>query len=185
MADDMQGAVEAISVTPENIPSVPLDEVEVTWEGLVGDKHFGLTMKANRFQGPYPKGTQVRNVRQISILSAEELAEIAQAMNVERVDPAWLGGNLMLSGIPNLTKLPAGSRMYFEGGVGIVIEGENMPCVTAGGCLADQYPEKPELKTAFPKKAIGKRGLVAWVEKPGVIRKGEKVTVRLAEDVGR
>lgn len=185
MAEDMHGVVEAISVTPELLPSTPMDQVEAKWEGLVGDKHFGLTMKANKFQAPYSKGTEVRNVRQISILSAEELAEIAGAMGVERVEPAWLGGNLLLSGIPNLTKLPAGSRIYFEGGAGIVVEGENMPCVTAGGCLADQYPGRPELKTAFPKMAIGKRGLVAWVEKPGLIRTGEKVTVRLAEDVGR
>lgn len=185
MADDMQGVVEAIAITPEHLPSVALDEVELTWAGMVGDKHSGLTMKASKSQAPYAKGAEVRNVRQISILSAEELAHIAEAMKVERVEPAWLGGNLMLSGIPQLTQLPAGSRLYFEGGAGIVVEGENMPCVTAGSCLADQYPDRPELKTAFPKKAIGKRGLVAWVEKPGVIRKGEKVTVRRAEDVGR
>jgi hypothetical protein len=90
---------------------------------------------------------------------------------------------MMLSGVPGLTQLPAGSRLYFENGVGIVIEGENMPCTTAGGSLQNQFPDRPELTTAFPKKAIGKRGLVAWVEKPGVIRKGEAVTIRLAEDI--
>lgn len=185
MAEDMRGVVEALAITPELIPSTALEEVEATLEGLVGDKHFGLTMKANKFQAPYPKGELIRNVRQISIVSAEELAQIATAMGVERVEPAWLGANLMLSGVPDLTQLPAGSRLYFEGGAGVVVEGENMPCVTAGGCLAEQYPGRPELRSAFPKQAIGKRGLVAWVEKPGVIRKGEKVTVRRAEDVGR
>jgi hypothetical protein len=184
MADDMHGTLEAISITPALLPSTSLDEVEVKWEGLVGDKHFGLTMKAGSKQAPYPKGTEVRNVRQVSIVSKEELEQIAATMELPQVEPAWVGGNLMLSGIPNLTQLPSGSRLYFEGGVGIVVEGENMPCTTAGGSLSQQYPDRPELTTAFPKKAIGKRGLVAWVEKPGVIRKGEKVTVRLAEDVG-
>lgn len=185
MAEDIHGIVEAIAITPENIPSLALEEIEVALEGLVGDKHFGLTMKANKFQAPYPKGAHIRNVRQVSIVSVEELAEVAQRMQLTQIDPAWLGANLMLSGIPALTQLPPGSRLYFEGGAGIVVEGENMPCVTAGGCLAEQHPGRSELRSAFPKQAIGKRGLVAWVEKTGVIRKGERVTVRRAEDVGR
>jgi hypothetical protein len=184
MSEDMHGTLESISITRNLLPSESLDQIEVKWEGLQGDKHFGLTMKAGSKQAPYAKGSEVRNVRQVSIVSREELQQIAETMSLPHVEPAWVGGNLMLSGIPNLTQLPSGSRLYFEGGVGIVIEGENMPCTTAGGSLSEQYPDRPELTTAFPKKAIGKRGLVAWVEKPGVIRKGEKVTVRLAENVG-
>ncbi len=184
MPQDIHGVVEAIAITPKDIPSTALEEAEMTWEGMVGDKHFGLTMKANKFQAPYPKGGLIRNVRQVSIVSQEELEQVAEAMDIAGVDPARVGANLMLSGIPGLTQLPAGSRLYFEGGVGIVVEGENMPCVTAGGCLAENTG-RPELRSAFPKKAIGKRGLVAWVEKPGMIRKGERVTVRHAADVGR
>lgn len=180
----MHGRLESISITKSGLPSTSLDEIEVKWEGLVGDKHFGLTMKAGSKQAPYAKGSEVRNVRQVSIVSSEELKQVADKMKLPNIEPAWVGGNLMLSGIPNLTQLPSGSRLYFEGGVGIVVEGENMPCTTAGGSLAEQFPDRPELTTAFPKQAIGKRGLVAWVEKPGVIRKGEKVTVRLAENVG-
>lgn len=184
MSQDMYGVVEAIAITPKEIPSIALDEIETTWEGLVGDKHFGLTMKANKFQAPYPKGELIRNVRQISIVSLEELQQVAEAMQIDQVDPAWVGANLMLSGVAGLTQLPGGSRLYFEGGAGIVVEGENMPCVTAGGCLAENVG-RPELRSAFPKQAIGKRGLVAWVEKPGVIRKGERVTIRHANAVGR
>lgn len=183
MAADMQAKVEAISISPAELPSSAVEQVEVKWEGLVGDKHFGLTMKAGSSQKPYAKGEEVRNVRQVSIVSAEELRQVATALEVPNVEPAWVGANLMLSGIPDLTKLPSGTRLYFENGVGIVIEGENMPCTTAGGSLQDQFPDRPDITTAFPKKAIGKRGLVAWVEKPGLIRKGESVTVRLAADV--
>jgi len=183
MAKDMKGQVEALVITPEWMPGNPVDEVQVTWEGLVGDKHYGLTMKAGSSQKPYPKGTEVRNVRQISIVSAEELNEIAEAMQLPVVKPAWVGANVMLSGIEGLTQLPPGSRLYFENGVGIVIEGENMPCTTAGGSLQKQYPDRIDITSAFPKKAIGKRGLVGWVERPGTIRKGENVLVRLAQDV--
>lgn len=183
MAKDMKGQVEALVITPGWMPGNPIDEVQVTWEGFVGDKHYGLTMKAGSSQKPYPKGSEVRNVRQISIVSAEELNAVAESMQLPAIDPSWVGANMMLSGVPGLTQLPSGSRLYFENGVGIVIEGENMPCTTAGGSLQKQFPDRPELTTAFPKKAIGKRGLVAWVEKPGVIRKGEAVTIRLAEDI--
>jgi len=183
MAKDMKGRVEALVITPALMPGNPVDEVQVNWEGLVGDKHYGLTMKAGSSQKPYPKGSEVRNVRQISIVSAEELSAVAEGLQLPTIDPSWIGANMMLSGVPGLTQLPSGSRLFFENGVGIVIEGENMPCTTAGGSLQNQFPDRPELTTIFPKRAIGKRGLVAWVEKPGIIRKGESVTIRLAEDI--
>jgi hypothetical protein len=180
---DMHGKVETLLITNKDLPSTPVDQVDVTIEGFVGDKHFGHTMKANIYQKEYPKGTIVRNVRQISVVSAEELADVAKAMELPGIEPSWVGANMLISGVPDLTQLPSGSRLYFEGGVGLVVECENLPCTTAGGSLASQFPDRPELANQFPKKAIRKRGLVGWVERPGVIRKGEKVLVRLAEDV--
>lgn len=180
---DLQGKVEALLVTPKSMPGTPVDEVEVTLEGFVGDKHFGFTMKSNSYQKQYPKGSQVRNVRQISIVSVEELHEVARDLDLPAIEPAWVGANILLSGIPGLTQLPKGSRLYFENGVGIAVEGDNLPCTTAGGSLQSAFPDRQDITSAFPKKALGKRGLVAWVEKPGVIRKGEGVLVRLAEDV--
>ena len=104
MAKDMKGQVEALVITPEWMPGNPVDEVQVTWEGLVGDKHYGLTMKAGSSQKPYPKGSEVRNVRQISIVSAEELNAVAESMQLPAIDPSWVGANLMLSGVPGLTQ---------------------------------------------------------------------------------
>lgn len=183
MADEYRGRVEALLVTPKMMPGNKVDEIEVTWDGFTGDKHFGLIMKSNSYQKAYPKGTEVRNVRQISIVSVEELAQVAKAMDLPNIDPSWVGANMLVSGIPELTQLPKGSRMYFDNGVGLVIEGENLPCTTAGGSLQRQFPDRPEITTSFPKKAIGKRGLVAWVERPGRLVKSEGVLVRLAEDV--
>ncbi|MBX3005436.1 MAG: MOSC domain-containing protein [Anaerolineales bacterium] len=182
---DLVGWVAALAVTAGELPGTAVERLELQLDGAVGDKHFGPTMKANRAQAPYPKGTQVRNVRQLSIVSAEELAEVAQRLALPVIEPTWIGANLMLAGVPELTQLPGGSRVYFEGGAGLVIEGENMPCVIAGGSLAAQTPGREELRTLFPKHALGKRGLVAWVEKAGVIQRGEQVTVRLAHDVRR
>ncbi len=183
MGQEFCGRVETILVTPKFMPGTPVDEVDVAWEGFVGDKHYGLTMKAGSAQKPYPKGTEVRNIRQISIVSSEELKEVAEAMGLPGIEPAWVGANLLVSGIPGLTQLPSGSRLYFDNGVGIVIEGENLPCTTAGGSLQQQFPDRPEITTAFPKKAIGKRGLVAWVERPGKLISGEGFLVRLSQDI--
>lgn len=185
MGKMLTGKVEALLISPPDsyLPARTVDEVEVTWEGFVGDKHSGLTMRANSYQKRYPKGAEIRNVRQISIVSDEELAQIAASLGVPEVQAGWVGANLLVSGIPDLTQLPSGSRLYFEGGVGLVVEGENLPCATAGGSVQEQYPEREGIGRLFPKQAIGKRGLVSWVEKPGAIRVGESVQVRRAEDV--
>ena len=185
MSEMMTGKVEALLLSPPDsyLPAKAVEQVEVTWEGLVGDKHAGLTMQANNYQKPYPKGAEIRNVRQISLVSREELEQIAAGLDVPELQAAWVGANMLVSGIPDLTQLPSGSRFYFEGGVGLVVEGENLPCSTAGGAVQEQYPEREGLASQFPKKAIGKRGLVGWVEKPGSIRVGETVQVRFAQDV--
>ncbi|MCL5429498.1 MAG: hypothetical protein M1347_06860 [Chloroflexi bacterium] len=183
MGEECRGRVETLLITPKSMPGIPVDEVNVAWEGFMGDKHFGLTMKAGNSQKNYPKGTEVRNVRQISIVSAEELSEVAESMGLPIIEPAWLGANLLVSGIPALTQLPSGSRLYFDNGVGIVIEGENLPCTTAGNSLQQQFPDRPEITTTFPKKAIGKRGVVGWVEKPGRLSTGEGFLLRLAQDI--
>jgi hypothetical protein len=185
MAEDFQGKVEVVLVSPPDsqLPGQPVEQVEVSLEGFLGDKHAGLTMRASSSQKPYPKGTEIRNVRQVSLVSLEELEEVAQRLGVPQIRPEWVGANLLISGVPGLTKLPAGTRFYFEDGAGLVVEGENMPCTTAGGSLAAQFPEIEGLANQFPKHAIGKRGLVAWVERAGRIRQGEAVVVRHALDV--
>jgi MOSC domain-containing protein YiiM len=185
MSKMMTGKVEGLLLSPPNsyLPAQAVDQVDVSWEGFAGDKHSGLTMKAGSSQKHYPKGAEVRNVRQISLVSREELDQIAAGLDVPEVQAAWVGANMLVSGIPELTQLPSGSRLYFEGGVGLVVEGENLPCSTAGGAVQEQYPDREGLASQFPKKAIGKRGLVGWVEKPGAIRVGETVQVCLAQDV--
>lgn len=179
MSKQAIGRLEAILVKPEDegAKSSPRESVEVGWGGFPGDKHFGDTMPAGSSQKPYPKGTEVRNTRQVSIVSVEELQEIADELGVPKIEPEWVGANMLVSGIDKLTSLPPGSRLHFEHGVGLVVEGDNSPCTTAGGEIQENYPDVAGITTAFPKKAIGKRGLVAWVERPGRLSTGEEVSV--------
>ncbi|HLX58191.1 MAG TPA: MOSC domain-containing protein [Ktedonobacteraceae bacterium] len=153
--------------------------VEATFEGLVGDQHAGLTRRSDVRVPHYPRGTIIRNTRQVSILSEEELAEVAAKLDLPRVLPAWLGANLALRGIPNLTMLPPSTRIFFPEDAVLVVDAENMPCVGPGKVIQQHNPDVPKLAQNFPKAAMHKRGLVGWVERPGYINEGDSVRVML------
>ena len=131
---EITGAVLRVLVSEPHIAplSAPRDKVRVTWEGFEGDRHAGLTVKSKGRTPHYPRGVEVRNTRQVSIVSAEELAAVAEELGVPRVLPDWLGANLMLSGIPSLSLLPPGTRLFFSGDASLVVEAENHPCTVAG-----------------------------------------------------
>ncbi|GAB4406231.1 MAG: MOSC domain-containing protein [Anaerolineales bacterium] len=164
-----------LGLDPHSLVTTRTDAAPVTWEGFAGDRHAGLTRPSDGRTPHYPRGTEIRNSRQVSIVSAEELAEIAAAMGLDAVLPEWLGANLLLTGIPRLTRLPRGVRLFFSGGAVLVSEGENLPCSAPGKVIQAQYPGIPGLARLFVKAAWGRRGIVAWVEKPGLIRVGDDV----------
>ena len=72
----------------------PVPQLQLVWGGLEGDRHFGMTMKSNVRQRHHPRGTELRNSRQLSILTDEELAQIATTLAIARIGFEWLGGNL-------------------------------------------------------------------------------------------
>ena len=160
-----------------------LPEARVSFEGLEGDRHAGLTRLADVRTPWFPKGTPVRNTRQLSLVSSEELAEVAEAMAVPKVLAAWLGANLELAGVPKLTHLPPGTRLFFPGDAVLAVEGENEPCTGPGRVIEAHYPDREKLASRFVKAAWQRRGLVAWVERPGVIRAGDEVRVMLPKPV--
>jgi len=156
------------------------DQVQVVFEGFAGDKHAGFTRPADSRTPQYPRGAPIRNERQVSIVSVEELRQIAAALGLPEILPEWLGANLALEGIPNLTQLPPGTRLYFPQQAALVVTAENRPCSGPGRVLQERY-QRPGLESAFPKAAMHRRGLVAVVERPGVIGAGDAVTVVLKE----
>ena len=154
--------------------------IEVNLAGIVGDKHAGFTKPADSRNKEYPRGSEMRNDRQWSAVSPEELDEIARRMGTPKIDPAWIGANLALAGIPNLTELPKGSKLIFPQDSVLLVEGENMPCLDPGEVIASKYSPDSGLRpkpAMFPKAAIGRRGLVGVVEYPGMIRLDDVVTV--------
>ena len=161
-----------------DLTSEPRESVRVTYEGFAGEAHGGLTRPScSRVLKQYPKrGTEIRNTRQISVLSDEQLEEIREALAIDELAPQWVGANLMLSGIPELSFVPPSSRLIFEGGVSLVVDMENAPCRFPGEVIDAKYPGKGQ---AFPRVAKGLRGVTAWVEKTGVLTQGEQCRLHI------
>jgi MOSC domain-containing protein YiiM len=179
------GRVDAVLIAPDadSIVSVRQAEVQVSLAGFEGDRHAGDVYRAGSRTSFYARGTEIRNSRQVSLVSAEELAEVAAAMDIPHIAPEWLGANLFISGIPALTFLPPTTRLFFEQGAVLIVQGENSPCTTAGQAIQDQFPGRDDLANAFPSAGLHKRGIVAWVEHPGVIMAGDSVRAAVPDQV--
>lgn len=153
----------------------PLDEMPLTFAGCAQDVHAGLTRPScSRTTTQYPKGTEIRNVRQLSIVSSEELAMIAQTLDLAAIDPGWLGASVVVTGLPDLSHLPPSSRLQAEGGCTLTIDMQNLPCRLPAKEIERAHPGHGK---AFKTAAAGLRGVTAWVEREGTLRIGQ--TVRL------
>ncbi|MBS7541706.1 MOSC domain-containing protein [Ancylobacter oerskovii] len=157
----------------------PVERATLDFEGLAGDRHRGLYRPADSRVPWYPRGTPIRNARQVTLVAPDELALIARRLEVPAVEPAWLGANLVLEGVADLTALPPGTRLHFPGGACLAVEGENAPCRHAGAAVARHHPGRTGLDLAFVTAARGRRGLVAWVERPGELVAGSPVELRV------
>lgn len=175
----LSGRVEGTFVVESAaVDSTARAELMLTYAGVAGDRHEGLVRPSGAREPWYPRGTPMRNERQVSILSAEELAEIATTLNLPQILGQWVGANLVLSGIAHLTQLPPRSLLLFPSGATIRIDGDNDPCRKTGKAIAVKHEGRADLEFGFVKAAMGKRGLVGWVEREGPIRAGDEVKVR-------
>ena len=159
------------------------EALELSFDGIAGDFHAGATRRSGGREPWYPRGTEIRNERQLSIVAPDELALIAERMGIAEVQPQWIGANLLLSGVPRLSMLPAGTLMFFQNGVTLKIDAQNGPCRLSGRSIAEnaKMPDQAAGALLFPQVAKRLRGLVAWVEKPGRIVEGETITVRVPQ----
>jgi hypothetical protein len=152
-----------------------VDTLKLTFSGIEGNCHSGLTRPSDvRTIKQYPRDTPIRNVRQVTLLSVDELAKIAAIMEIPEVRPEWVGANLVTSGIPDLTLLPPSARLQFSSGATIVVDMENEPCRYPAEIIARHHPQA---KTGFVKAARHKRGIAAWVEREGGISLGDRITI--------
>jgi len=168
--------VVAVHVWPADadVPT-PLDELRLDWGGPVGDRHHGLTMSAGtRQRAAFEPGTVVRNHRQVSIVDLAELARIAAGMGIDHLAPGVIADNIALTGLDDLTAIPAMTRLQFPDGATIMLGGENRPCAISGELVRRIHGTSPG---QFVRAAMHRRGVTGWVERPGVIRPGDQVRV--------
>lgn len=172
------GRIEALLTNPDRKAGLEKSRAEaltLRFDGIAGDCHSGLTRPADvRTIKQYPRDTPIRNVRQLTLLSVEELSQIAAIMEIPAVKPEWVGANMVTSGIPDLTLLPPSSRLQFPSGATIVVDMENEPCRYPADIIASHNPEQ---KVGFVKAAKHKRGVTAWVEREGDVSLGDAITI--------
>ena len=156
-----------------------VEEIVAGFAGPEGDAHAGLTRPScSRVTAQYPKGTTIRNTRQFSILSAEELAQIAARMGVDRLDPALVGATMLVEGIPDFSHLPPGSRLQGERGATLVVDIENRPCQLPARPIEGRHPG---FGAKFKAAAQGRRGITAWVEREGTFALGESLRLHVPD----
>lgn len=183
-ARKLAAKVPALFVAPsDHFETRPVEELRLGFDGIDGDFHAGATRRSGGREPWYPRGTEMRNERQLTIVASDELAVIAERMGIAEVRPEWIGANLMVEGVPHLSMLPSGTLLFFKGGVTIKVDAQNGPCRIAGRSVAENAGMANHEAGAllFPKAAKRLRGLVAWVEKPGTIMAGEEMSVRVPE----
>jgi len=171
-----------LSQHPAGLESTAYPAIELDHTGPVGDKHAGMVAKSDARQVQfYKRGTPIRNNRQWSAVSVEELATIQTQMAYPEVRPEWVGANLLVSGIPHFTQLPPMSLLVIRpdgpGKVVLVVHDENLPCVGPNKAIQAHYDFVPA--QTFMKAGMGRRGLVGWVEKAGPVAVGDPVQVLL------
>lgn len=151
----------------------PVERLELGFDGVAGGRHEGGNRRScSRVLNLYPRDTEIRNVRQLTILSEKELARIAAAMGEDSLDPALLGASIVLRGIPDFTHVPPSSRLQSATGTTLTVDMENLPCVLPGREIEAEQPGKG---AAFKPAAEGRRGVTAWVERPGPVALGDRL----------
>lgn len=161
------------------LASEPVARLVLGFDGIEGEAHSGRTRAScSRVTEQHPRGTAIANTRQITILADEELAETAFAMHIPRLAPEWVGANIVLRGLPDLTHLPPSSRLQGPDGATLVIDMENRACVLPGKEIGKHIPEAG---ARYKPAAQGRRGVVAWVERPGVLELGQSLRLHIPD----
>jgi hypothetical protein len=92
-------------------------------------------------------------------------------MGIDRIEPGWIGANLVIEGIPLLSMLPPRTQLFFEGGVTLQHRWrQRVLARLPERRVAKNFPDMDQtgLALSFVSAAKRRRGVVAWVEKPGV-----------------
>ncbi len=156
---ERKGRVVAVCSSPQGgVPKYRRLFIEVSPEGVIGDYHAGAYNRHKKRGEPEP------NTRQLTIVAQEVLDDVNDELGIQ-LEPGFLGENLTVEGLGDLSDLAPGDRLIV-GTVVLEITAQNQPCST----LAVYHP-------LLVKALHGRRGVCAVVREPGVVRPGDPVVV--------
>ena len=159
--------------------SEPADTLTATFAGIEGEVHAGITVPScSSMTAQYPEATAIANTRQLSVLSAEELQQIATKMGLPALSPSLLGVTMLLEGIPDFSHIPPGSRLQAASGATIVVNLNNRPCTVPLKAIEAAHPG---YGAKFKPAANGLRGIVGWVEREGPLHLGDTVRLHIPD----
>lgn len=153
--------------------------LELSLDGVPGDRHAGALRPADARTPWHKRNTPIRNTRQVSLASPGDCARIAMALGIPRVDPAWLGTNIVVEGLDDFSALPPATRFQAPSGLTLFITEPNAPCRQVARVIQENHPDIAGLEGKFVPAAKRLRGLVAIVERPGLIQAGDPLWVRV------
>lgn len=157
----------------------PRDALDLTFAGVAGSMHAGATRPScSRVTAQYKRGTEIRNERQLSLVSEEELAQIAAALGLDHVDPARLGATMVLRGLPDFSHLPPSSRLQAPSGATVTVDMQNRPCQFPARSIETVEPGKGK---GFKRAAAGRRGVTASVAREGRVAVGDVLTLHIPD----
>ncbi len=172
-----------IARASKSLESTRVKAVNVLDNGLQRDKHQSWFRKADARAKRYKKGTLIWNSRQISVVSEEDLALIARDLRIDKIEPEWLGANLCVKGIQDLSLLKPRTKIFIpnenkgDSEVGLYITAPNKPCMAPVEVIMKYCPQIKGYELEFVKAALSRRGVVAVVEHGGVISEGAEIAV--------
>jgi hypothetical protein len=170
------GRVASLHVrSAKKAPSTGVDSFTLTFTGIIADIHSGAIRAAGPREPAFRSGTMLANLRQVSLVSAEELATIASRMGLSRLDPAWLAANIAIEGAGPITQLPRGTIIRFPSGASLYVSDLNSPCTDAAKLIREHARPAQQQTSSFVPHAVGRRGLVAFVYAQGQVSSGDAI----------
>ena len=163
----------------EELMSSSRDVLDLTFEGVAGAFHAGLTRPAcSRVKSQYARDMPIKNERQLSVISQEDLDAIAAEMGIEAIDPARMGATMVVKGLPDFTHVPPSSRLQAPSGATIAVDMENRPCQFPAKSLRHVHGDDA---LAFKPAAQNRRGVCAWVAAEGPVAVGDVLTLHIPD----
>lgn len=180
---DYYGTITWLGYVPHRnerqLDAIEIPEMPLEFGGYAAEHHAGLNRPACvRVRAQHPEGTEIRNTRQVTILCATQMAEVAATLGLEALDPKWLGASIVIDGIPDFTHVPPSARLQSENGTTLIVDMENRPCQYPAMTIQAAHPGHG---TDYKSASQGKRGVTASVERPGQLRIGDRLRLHIPD----